>query len=149
MKGNKGITLIALVVTIIVLLILAGVAIAMLAGQNGVINKAAESSVQNAIGAAKDKCVLIAADALTEYYDRIYVSGTNTDNRVFSSETLDSEIVTAVTESAVDVDGIKVVWTGAASGATVKLTYTDNSSVVGTLNYGKITWDPVNYVGNN
>ena len=33
-KRNKGITLIALVVTIIVLLILAGVSISMLTGQN-------------------------------------------------------------------------------------------------------------------
>jgi len=38
-KGNKGITLIALVITIIVLLILAGVSIATLMGDNRVINK--------------------------------------------------------------------------------------------------------------
>ena len=35
LKRNKGITLIALVVTIIVLLILAGISIAMLTGENG------------------------------------------------------------------------------------------------------------------
>ena len=42
MKQNKekGITLIALVITIIVLLILAGVAIATLTGDNGVLTKA-------------------------------------------------------------------------------------------------------------
>ena len=34
-KSNNGITLIALVITIIVLLILAGVTIAMLTGENG------------------------------------------------------------------------------------------------------------------
>ena len=39
-KNNKGITLIALVITIIVLLILAGVSIAMLTGQNGILEKA-------------------------------------------------------------------------------------------------------------
>ena len=38
-KANKGITLIALVITIIVLLILAGVAIATLTGENRNINK--------------------------------------------------------------------------------------------------------------
>ena len=42
MKNNKGITLIALVVTIIVLLILAGVSIAMLTGQNGILNRASQ-----------------------------------------------------------------------------------------------------------
>jgi len=40
---NKGITLIALVVTIIVLLILAGISIAMLTGQNGILNRASEA----------------------------------------------------------------------------------------------------------
>ena len=43
MKDNKGITLIALVITIIVLLILAGVSIAMLTGENGLLNRANES----------------------------------------------------------------------------------------------------------
>ncbi len=41
--NNKGITLIALVITIIVLLILAGVAIATLTGDNGILTKAASS----------------------------------------------------------------------------------------------------------
>ena len=39
-KSTKGITLIALVVTIIILLILAGVSIAMLTGNNGVLTQA-------------------------------------------------------------------------------------------------------------
>ena len=43
-KNQKGITLVALVITIIVLLILAGVSIAMLTGDNGVLKKASESS---------------------------------------------------------------------------------------------------------
>ena len=42
-KRNKGITLIALVVTIIVLLILAGISIAMLSGNNGILNRAGEA----------------------------------------------------------------------------------------------------------
>ena len=40
---NKGITLIALVITIIVLLILAGISIAMLTGENGILTKADEA----------------------------------------------------------------------------------------------------------
>ncbi len=43
MTNNKGITLIALVITIIVLLILAGVSIAMLTGQNGILTRANEA----------------------------------------------------------------------------------------------------------
>lgn len=42
-KENKAITLIALAVTIIVLLILVGVSITMLTGQNGILNKAKEA----------------------------------------------------------------------------------------------------------
>ncbi len=47
---NKGITLIALVITIIVLLILAGVSIAMLTGQNGILTQAqkAKTETENA-----------------------------------------------------------------------------------------------------
>ena len=40
---NRGITLIALVITIIVLLILAGISISMLTGQNGILNRAQEA----------------------------------------------------------------------------------------------------------
>ncbi len=39
-KNNKGITLIALIVTIIVLLILAGITVALLTGDNGLIKNA-------------------------------------------------------------------------------------------------------------
>ena len=49
-KENKGITLIALVITIIVLLILAGVSIAMLTGENGILSQAqkAKTETENA-----------------------------------------------------------------------------------------------------
>ncbi len=43
LKGQKGITLVALVVTIIVLIILAGVSISLLIGDNGLITKAKEA----------------------------------------------------------------------------------------------------------
>ena len=48
LKEQKGITLIALVITIIVLLILAGVSIAMLTGQNGILTKATTSKTETA-----------------------------------------------------------------------------------------------------
>jgi hypothetical protein len=59
MKGNKGITLVALVVTIIVLLILAGVTIAMLTGNNGILTQANKSKVTN-IEATVDEDVKLA-----------------------------------------------------------------------------------------
>ncbi len=45
-KQEKGITLMALVITIIVLLILAGVTIAMLTGDNGIISKAMQAKIR-------------------------------------------------------------------------------------------------------
>ena len=50
LRKSNGITLIALVITIIVLLILAGVAIAMLSGENGILKKAAEAKEKTAEG---------------------------------------------------------------------------------------------------
>ena len=49
MKNQRGITLIALVITIIVLLILAGVSIAMLTGDNGILSNAQRSSKETAV----------------------------------------------------------------------------------------------------
>ena len=54
MKSNKGITLIALVVTIVVLLILAGVSISMLIGENGIITQAQNAKEQSEIGEEKE-----------------------------------------------------------------------------------------------
>ena len=52
---NKGITLIALVITIIVLLILAGVSIAMLTGENGILTQAQKSRKVNKARDSKRK----------------------------------------------------------------------------------------------
>ena len=49
MRSQKGITLIALVITIIVLLILAGVSIAMLTGQNGILTRANDAKEDTAV----------------------------------------------------------------------------------------------------
>lgn len=54
-KNDLGITLIGLVVTIIVLLILAGVGIAMLTGDSGLITKANEAKIETAIGTIKEE----------------------------------------------------------------------------------------------
>ena len=42
-KQERGITLVALVITIVVLLILAGVSISMVLGQNGIVTKAQDA----------------------------------------------------------------------------------------------------------
>ena len=54
MKKNKGITLVALVVTIVVLLILAGVSINLVLGNNGIIAKAKEAETKSAEASEND-----------------------------------------------------------------------------------------------
>ena len=63
MKKNKGITLVALVVTIVVLLILAGVSINLVLGNNGIIAKAKEAETKSAEAREND---LKGMNALTE-----------------------------------------------------------------------------------
>ena len=59
LRKSKGITLIALVITIIVLLILAGVAISMLSGENGILKKAAEAKTKTEEGQKQEEMALM------------------------------------------------------------------------------------------
>ena len=54
-RNERGITLIALVVTIIVLLLLAGVSISMLTGQNGILNRAAEAKEKTEVAQKEEE----------------------------------------------------------------------------------------------
>ena len=72
--NNKGITLIALVITIIVLLILAGVSIAMLTGSNGVLTKARQSEVMNKRGEVAEKINLALNAVETELLSSVATS---------------------------------------------------------------------------
>ena len=70
MNNNKGITLVALVVTIIVLIILAGISINLLLGENGLITKAQEAKKQQKIAEIKEKISLELAAAETDAITR-------------------------------------------------------------------------------
>lgn len=54
LKGQKGITLVALVITIIVLIILAGVSIALVFNEDGIINKATQGAENYQIAANEE-----------------------------------------------------------------------------------------------
>ena len=58
-KNEKGITMIALVITIIVLIILAGVSIAALSGDNGVVQNANKASDDTKKGNYQEELELI------------------------------------------------------------------------------------------
>ena len=55
MKETKGITLIALIVTIIILLILAGVTISALMGENGTVNQAVDAKFKNTLATIEEQ----------------------------------------------------------------------------------------------
>lgn len=77
-REQKGITLVALVITIIVLLILAGVSIAMLTGDNGILNRATGAASESQIAEDKEAAALDLNAAYTAYMEEKYVSGTVT-----------------------------------------------------------------------
>ena len=66
MKNNKGVTLIALIITIIVLLILAGIGITMVAGPNGILSRAQEAKTTTAEKAAREKVDLSISGAIAK-----------------------------------------------------------------------------------
>ena len=86
LRMQKGITLIALVITIVVLLILAGVTIATLTGDNGILTRAQEAKEKTEEAAKREEAEL--AD-LNSYIDNngapIYDTETGANNPVLSS----------------------------------------------------------------
>ena len=94
-KENKGVTLIALAVTVIVLLIISGVTISYMTGENGIINQSKESkkfagtveekevlntSVAAAVGKSSEGTIIYVPDTggdsekttIDLYYDELY-----------------------------------------------------------------------------
>lgn len=150
MKGNKGITLIALVITIIVLLILAAVSIAMLTGENSILKRASQSSAENRIGAANDAVSLFVTDKIAEFYEEAYANGNNTTlsaglNKYLADNVNDGNLKTAIGDSEVTVKTVNMgEGLGNSSKAgTIVLEAKDNSynyTSTGTVNNGKITW---------
>ena len=65
-EKQNGITLIALVITIIVLLILAGASIAMLTGDNGILIQASDSKIETAVGTVKEQLKLLQGEKIIQ-----------------------------------------------------------------------------------
>ena len=134
-KQEKGITLIALVVTIVVLLILAGVSISLVLNNNGVIGKAKDA--RNQYGEAQtndEKSLNEIADLMHNYiYGEttgggstgdsestvdgvpipdgfVYVGGTKDSGLVISDATADKEKYEGQTTVGTDLVGNQFVW---------------------------------------
>jgi len=81
LKQNKGITLVALVITIIVLLILAGVSISLVVGDNGVLTQS-QSAAKKTDAASADNAVQLTVSSLnTKFMGEKWVNNVNADIR--------------------------------------------------------------------
>lgn len=76
LKEQKGITLVALVITIIVLLILAGVTIAALSGPNGILSNASQATEDTAVSEAKEAVTTAINTILTNQYAEVATDNT-------------------------------------------------------------------------
>ena len=74
MRDGKGITLIALVLTIIILLLLAGISISMLSGQDGILTKASKAREEASKAEDYEEIVLLAHEALVEGLGKVDLS---------------------------------------------------------------------------
>ena len=92
MRNQKGITLVALVITIIVLLILAGVSISLVVGQNGVLTQASNAvSTQNE-ASAKQEIEMAAAACYTEYMTAWAQNGTSDKASYFAADKMSANM---------------------------------------------------------
>ena len=128
MRNQKGITLIALVITIIVLLILAGVSIAMLTGENGILTKATQSTVETARGEADEAVKLAISTVKADLLD----STKNTSQKTY--KTLDRATIIAA---------INVSYPGQAAAGTdanvINFTASNHKVMAITLDLSKAT----------
>ena len=76
MKNQKGVTLIALVITIIVLLILAGVSIAMLTGDNGILTQAKSAKISQIEGTVREEVNLAVQAAKMDVENKAVTTNT-------------------------------------------------------------------------
>ena len=106
MRNQKGITLIALVITIIVLLILAGVSIAMLAGDNGLLTISRQAQTTTIQKSNEEIVKLAVQDLLTEYHagGAIATNITNTNNTTNTLEINKEELKAAIYRTTSDAN---------------------------------------------
>lgn len=96
----SGITLIALVITIIVLLIIAGISINALFGENGLLKKSEEAKFKAKMSAIAEEWKLYVADCLAEYPPTVDI------NELFAGGTILYDII-ADEEIEMDLGSIR------------------------------------------
>ena len=138
LKKKEGITLIALVITIIVLLLLAGVSISMLSGQDGILSKASQAKQLTNETEISDGIKQAYLTAMTEGEGKITESLLQEAlNDQFGSVKAAGSITKSGEEiKSVTIDGISVEFGESANAK--QWTWTDNQEE-GTEGYGEIS----------
>ncbi len=116
MRNQKGITLVALVITIIVLLILAGVSISLVVGQNGVLTQASSAVITNEKATIKQDMEMAYSDANMDYVTK-QSTGTLT-----AADTMDALVKAKVPNYS--TTGTAAVDTANSTADVIKVTYT-------------------------
>jgi len=83
MKNQKGITLVALVVTIIILLILAGVSLSLVAGSRGMLKQADNAVSTSTLANVKEEAELAIMTSMTSYYEARYTTKDKTTKALY------------------------------------------------------------------
>ena len=115
MKNNKGITLIALVITIIVLLILAGITIAMLTGDNGLLTNASKAKVSQ-IEAKVDEEVRLAVASTKVFAEQKAIS---TPTGYLASTNLE-DVITQLRKDLTEAKGYTTIEDKSTTGENAK-----------------------------
>ena len=124
MKKQNGITLIALVITIIVLLILAAVSIAMLTGENGILTQAKNARTETTKAEAVEKINLELNAVKGEIYAQQANSSTYTP---INNGKLDSAIVKILNDDGMTTDTGSGVYHYELNSTTLLITYYNNN----------------------
>lgn len=110
-REESGITLIALIITIIILLILATVSIAVLTGDNGIIAQANQARIDTKVGEEKEQIALAYNAAVTDKYaDGDYKSSVGITAEELRTQ-LDNQKAGATATSEVEGTPIKITFT--------------------------------------
>lgn len=102
MKNKRGITLIALIITIIILLIIAGISITALTGENGLLDKALNAKESNAYSSAEEK-VKIAING--SYSDQGKLDNNLLKINVNSIDGIKNQLIDITYPLSIEVDG--------------------------------------------
>ena len=134
MKSNRGITLIALVITIIVLLILAGVSIAMLTGNNGILTQATT---------ARDKT------KEAEIADKINMALIGEFTMLLSEGKLSGDADAIAKANGLSTTEYQITPAGVTDATVLTITSIKNSTLTGTITYaeGNYTINKAKYPG--